>query len=93
MPVAAGQPVNHESLSVAFPAAFSEMLQTKQLSDLGAAPASQDAHLVITLAHRDEAGLRQLIAEQRTPGSGEYERFLTPQQFDLGHRRRLACAL
>ncbi len=82
MPVAAGQPVNHESLSVAFPAAFSEMLQTKQLSDLGAAPASQDVHLVITLAHRDEAGLRQLIAEQRTPGSGEYERFLTPQQFD-----------
>ena len=61
---------------------FHQTLVSRRLSDMGEAGASQHVHLLITLAHRDEAGLQKLIADQETPGSASYLRFLQPQEFD-----------
>lgn len=63
-------------------ASFLQTLQVKRLTNIGAAPATQSVHLIVTLAHRNQAGLQQLIAQQATPGSPYYEHFLTPQEFD-----------
>lgn len=48
---------------------------------LGAVPASQSIGLGIELQPSSPSALNQLIAEQQTPGSPEYQRFLTPQQY------------
>jgi subtilase family serine protease len=48
--------------------------------DLGPSPA-RTVQVTLTLPQRDQAGLQALIARQRTPGSADYRRFLTPAQF------------
>jgi hypothetical protein len=48
---------------------------------LGAAPGSQVLHLDVTIAGRDPSGLAQAVAAVSTPGSPEYRRYLSPQQF------------
>ncbi len=61
---------------------FSHILARKQLADEGAAIPDENVHLFITLAHRNQAELDQLIHDQETPGSRSYLHFLTPQDFD-----------
>lgn len=54
------------------------------LNDRGAAPASMPLdHIQIVLKRSasQEADLRQLIEEQNTPGSANYHKWLTPEQF------------
>ncbi len=48
---------------------------------LGAAASTQQLRLTIGLTPRDRAGLDALIKRQATPGSADYESFLTPAQF------------
>lgn len=78
---------------------FAETLATKQMTDAGPSAAGQAVHLVVTLSHRDENGLQQLIRDQGTPGSSSYKQFLTPAQFDarfgasLMTRTRVKAAL
>lgn len=50
-------------------------------SDLGPAPAAAHQHLTLALALRDRAGLDRLLQAQITPGSADYHRWLTPEQF------------
>jgi len=47
----------------------------------GAAPATTPLRLTVGLAPRDRAGLDALIRSQATPGSADYGRYLTPDQF------------
>lgn len=53
-------------------------------NDLGAAPDSMQLnrmHLVLKRSDSQEAALKQLIDEQHTPGSSNYHKWLTPDQF------------
>lgn len=61
---------------------FAEILAAQQLSDIGPTAATESVHLLISLAHRNQAQRDQLIHDQATPGSPSYLHFLTPQQFD-----------
>ncbi len=61
---------------------FDQTLGFKNLTDLGPAAPDQNVHLLVTLAHRNEAGLQQLIADQSKRGPGAHTEFLTPRQFD-----------
>lgn len=48
---------------------------------LGPADASTPLRITVGLTPQDRAGLDALITQQSTPGSAQYERFLTPTQF------------
>ncbi len=53
-------------------------------NDRGLAPAGMQLermHLILKRSPAQEAALRQLIAEQNTPGSPNYHKWLTPAQF------------
>ena len=53
-------------------------------NDLGVAPDSMQLnrmHLVLKRSDSQEAALKQLIDEQHTPGSPNYHKWLTPDQF------------
>ncbi len=53
-------------------------------NDLGAAPDGMQLnrmHLVLKRSDSQEAALKQLIDEQHTPGSPNYHKWLTPEQF------------
>ena len=52
------------------------------ITDLGRAPASTQIHLALTLGYRDQAGLDALVQAQATPGSPQYRRYLTAEQFN-----------
>lgn len=51
-------------------------------TDLGPAPPSARLRLAITLRYRNERQLDDLIAEQITPGSAQFHRWLTNPQFN-----------
>jgi subtilase family serine protease len=51
------------------------------LSDLGAATASSEVRLAVTLNYRNKAELDDLVLKMATPGSPAYHQFLTPEQF------------
>ncbi|HET6894138.1 MAG TPA: protease pro-enzyme activation domain-containing protein [Candidatus Baltobacteraceae bacterium] len=61
---------------------FADALAARHLMDIGPTAGTENIHLLISLAHRNEAQLEQLIHDQETPGSASYLHFLTPQQFD-----------
>ncbi|WP_073392306.1 S53 family peptidase [Jatrophihabitans endophyticus] len=48
---------------------------------LAAAPATRSLRLTVGLAPRNRSALDTLIAQQATPGSANYEKYLTPAQF------------
>jgi len=48
---------------------------------VGAAENSREVHFAMFLGLRNKDGLKALIAEQYRPGSAEYGKFLTPDQF------------
>lgn len=56
-------------------------LQLAGATDLGTADPSASQRLTLVLGLRDRAGLDQLIQDQATPGSADYQRWLTPAQF------------
>lgn len=62
--------------------AFARTIAEKHFADEGPMDPNGNVHLLISLAHRNQAQLDQLIKDQETPGSSEYLHFLTPQQFD-----------
>lgn len=47
-----------------------------------ATPAGQLVSFTVTLPLRNAAGLQQLLADQQTPGSPDYHRFLSPAAFN-----------
>jgi pseudomonalisin len=49
-------------------------------TDLGAAPANQRLDISVTLPLRNRAEINRLIVSMATPGSRNYERYLTPRQ-------------
>ncbi len=56
-------------------------LSLSNATALGSAPASQPLRLTIGLTPQDRSGLDALIKQQSTPGSANYESYLTPAQF------------
>ena len=56
-------------------------LQLRGALDLGAAPATAVQQVDLVLALRDQAGLTRLLRDQQTPGSADYQHWLTPAQF------------
>jgi subtilase family serine protease len=61
---------------------FAQTLSERHLTDAGETSPEQQVHLLISLAHRNQADLDKLIHDQATPGSPSYLRFLTPAEFD-----------
>jgi subtilase family serine protease len=61
---------------------FSQTLRAKGLTDVSKAAPLQNVHILITLAHQNQTALQKLIADQSTPHSASYKKFLTPKQFD-----------
>ena len=58
--------------------------EANSLNDRGAAPDSmplEQLHLVLRRSAGQEAALKQLIADENTPGSANYHKWLTPAQF------------
>jgi len=53
----------------------------QHLAPLGRPDASKELHLAIGLPLRDEQGLSQLLRELYDPGSTNYHRYLTPDEF------------
>jgi pseudomonalisin len=58
----------------------------------GAAGATRVLHLTIGLTPRNQAGLTALIRRQATPGSADYDRYLTPAQFTANFAATKASA-
>ena len=70
---------NTQSSLVSLPQGKSSLADMGQ--DLGKVPGSMPIRLVVLLSLRDEHGLKDLIAAQNTPGSADYHKFLSPEQF------------
>ncbi len=47
---------------------------------LGAAPAAQQLHISVALPLRNQAAMQRLLTAQLTPGSAQYQHFLSPAQ-------------
>ena len=82
MPAAAAPSNVDPGNGLAQSAEFAQMLTARRLKDLGDTNPNATISLVLTLEHRDEAALEKLIGDQETPGTADYQHFLTPQQFD-----------
>src|SRR5208337_4937442 len=55
---------------------------TMQLSSARRAASYRRLNLKAFLALRNQADLDKLLADQQTPGSSEYQHWLTPKEFD-----------
>jgi subtilase family serine protease len=69
----------HLSGRIALPG--SAIAATEPARALGAAPAASPARALVSLKHRDEAGLERFIAAVSNPRSARYAHYLTPAQF------------
>jgi subtilase family serine protease len=52
---------------------------------MGQTPDSTSAMALVSIQHRNQAGLLKLISAVSTPGNPEYEHYLTAQQFDAAY--------
>jgi pseudomonalisin len=67
--------------STTWSATSTKALSLVDATRLGAASGATPLRLTVGLAPRNTAALRALIRDQATPGSGSFEKFLTPAQF------------
>src|ERR1700737_1283 len=72
-----------QSIHSPFGGAIGRAIPTPEgAQDLGKRSGSEPIEGSITLNRNHEAELEQLLAEQQTPGSPAYQRFLTSDEFD-----------